>query len=193
MHFHGSTEETVSLTITMISDSLPYLIQLVQKNIILHTLVVAGNWDGIDLKNYEHDVLGQALTIMNFPLSKADTFEVNFFVQKDVSSRDNGKIISLFLVSRESKYFDEAGFYFNDDENRGKNRHPLVKEERKSKKDLGVFKIYDDAVSPAFVSIVHNPSYGYLIYIRFYTDFDAAYKIKKQVDDALEANADAHK
>jgi hypothetical protein len=80
--------------------------------------------------------------------------------------------------------------YEHDDENRGKNRNPLVKKDRKFNKDLGVFKIYDDAISPAFVAITHNPSYGYLIYIRFYSNFDAAYKIKKQIDDALERSAD---
>lgn len=171
----------------MITDSLPYLIQLIKKNIILHALVVHGNWHHIDLSKYEHEVLGQTLIITDFPLSNADTFEVNFSVQDDFfSPGTKGKIIALSLVTRESKYFDASDFYFNDDENRGKNKNPLVKEQRKFSKDLGVFKIYDDAVSPAFVAITQNPNYGYMIYIRFYTNFDAAYKIKKDLDEALE-------
>ena len=173
------------------TDSVPYLIRLIRSNILLHELVVAENWQNIDLSSYEHDVLGQTLIINNFSLSQEDKFEVNFCVMDDVfHEKDNGKIIALSLISEESKYFDKADLYFEDDENRGKNRHPLVKEERKFNKDLGVFKIYDDALSPAFVTITHNPIYGYMIYIRFYSNFDAAYKIKKAVDDALERGGD---
>ena len=174
----------------MITDSLPYLLQLIKKNLLLHTLVVSGNWHHINLGNYKHEVLGQTLIIKNFPVSKVDKFDVNFSVQDDIFSPEpNGKIIALSLITRESKYFDSADYYFDDDENRGKNKNPLVKSERKRSKDLGVFKIYEDAVSPAFVTITKNESYGYMIYIRFYTNFEAAYKIKKQVDDALEKTA----
>jgi hypothetical protein len=175
----------------MITDSLPYLMQLIKSNIILHTLVVSGNWHHINLGKYEHEVLGQTLIIKDFPLSNADTFEVNFSVQDDIFSPETkGKIIALSLVTRESKYFDASDFYFNDDENRGKNKNPLVKEERKFSKDLGVFKIYDDAVAPAFVAITQNPNYGYMIYIRFYTNFDVRYKIKRELDEGLEKSAD---
>jgi hypothetical protein len=151
--------------------------------------VVSGNWHHINLGKYEHEVLGQTLIIKDFPLSNADTFEVNFSVQDDISPGTKGKIISLSLITWESKYFDSSEFYFNDDENRGKNKNPIVKAQRKFSKDLGVFKIYDDAVSPAFVAITQNANYGYMIYIRFYTNFDAAYKIKRQVDEALEKSA----
>jgi hypothetical protein len=50
---------------------------------------------------------------------------------------------------------------------RGKNKHLWVKEERKYKKDLGIFKIFDSPLPPAFVTIRHNPVYGYSILIRF--------------------------
>jgi hypothetical protein len=172
----------------MITDSLPYLIQLIKKNILLHTLVVHGNWHHINLGKYEHEVMGQTLIIQDFPLSDADKFEVNFSVQDDISD-NKGKMTALSLITREPKYFDSAEFYFDDNENRGKNKNPLVKAERKHSKDLGVFKIYDDAVSPAFVTITKNENYGYMIYIRFYTNFDAAYKIKRQVDEDLEKSA----
>jgi hypothetical protein len=98
----------------MITDSLPYLIQLIKKNIILHTLVVSGNWHHINLGKYEHEVLGQTLIIKDFSLSNADTFEVNFSVHDDISHETKGKIISISLITRESKYFDSAEFYFND-------------------------------------------------------------------------------
>jgi len=175
----------------MISDTLPYFIQMIKQNIVLHALVISGGWHNINLNKYDHYVMGQTLVINKFVLSEDDIFEVNFSVQDDISGKENDKVTCLSLISKNPKYFDSASFYFGDDENRGRNRNPLVKARREYKKDLGVFKIFDDAVSPAFVTITRNPAYGYLIYIRFYTNFDAAYKIKKQVDDALASSADS--
>ena len=97
----------------------------------------------------------------------------------------------LSFITHNPKYFDRADFYFDDDDNKGRNRNSLVKMRRGTKNDLGIFKIFDDAISPAFVTISRNPAYGYLIYMRFYSNFDAAYKIKKELDDALESGADS--
>src|SRR5260221_4304383 len=156
----------------MIQDTLPYLIQLIRQNVILHALVVSGSWNGVNLSKLDHELIGQVLQINNFALSKEDTFEVKFFSTPDIGSKKKNTITTLMLNTRNSKYFETAAFYFNDDDNRGMNKHPVVKAMRKSKKDLGVFKIFDDPVKPAFVNIVRNPVYGYGILIKFYTDFD---------------------
>jgi len=168
------------------NDTLPYLLLLVKKNIILHALVVSGNFHSINLKNLDHQVIGNALRIKNFSLSSNDIFNIDFYVSKDGSSKKKNSITSLIMTTKESKYFDNSKYYFNDDENRGKNRHPLIREERKHKKDLGVFKIFEAPIHPAFVSINYNPVYGYAIFISFYSDFNEAYKRKKDVDDAIE-------
>ena len=175
----------------MIQDTLPYLIELIRQNVILHALVVSGSWSGIKLDKFDHYVMGQALHVKSFPLSKNDTFDVDFFVRPDLGGGPKDRITTLILTTNESRYFENSSFYFNDDENRGKNKHPIIKEARKKKKDLGVFTIFDDPAKPAFVSIVRNASYGYGIIIIFYTDFDSAYKRKKDVDDGFEAGADS--
>jgi hypothetical protein len=173
----------------MMNDTLPYLLMLIKKNIILHALVTSGSFHGVDLKNIDHEIIGKALQLNNFSLGKEDVFNIDFYVTKDLSGKKKDVITYLTLTTKESKYFEQAEYYFNDDENRGKNKHPLVKKERKHKKDLGIFKIFDGQIPPAFVTIKQNPTYGYAIFISFYSDFYEAYKRKKNVDDALEAGA----
>lgn len=171
----------------MIMDTLPYLLLLVRKNILLHALVINGSYHGVNLDKYKHEILGSVLMIKNLSLSNNDKFNIDFDVKKDLSSSNDGKITSITLNTTEGKYFDDAQYYFNYDENYGKNKHPIIKERAKFKKDLGIFRIFDDHhVPPAFVSIQRNPTYGYAIFINFYSDFDETYKRKKFVDDAFE-------
>src|ERR1700753_574678 len=116
----------------MIQDTLPYLMQLIRQNVILHALIASGSWSSVNLNNLDHYSVGHALHINHFPLSKSDTFDVEFFVRQDLGGKKKDSITSLILSTKESKYFDNAFFYFNDDDNRGKNRHPVIKEARKN-------------------------------------------------------------
>jgi hypothetical protein len=97
--------------------------------------------------------------------------------------------MALSLITRDSKYFDSVKFYFNYDKNK-KRPDPFKKQTRiESRKDVGVFRIYDDAISPAFVLLRNNPFYGFCIYIRFYSNFNDVYRKKKAIDDALESGS----
>jgi hypothetical protein len=175
----------------MIIDTLPPFIQLVKQNIVLHALVVAGSWHDIDLSKWNHITMGKTLIIKEFRLSDNDIFEVHFSVQQPLSGKKNDKMMALSLITHDSKYFDNAGFYFSFHEDK-KRPGALVKRGGiESKKDIGVFRIYDDAISPAFVLIRNNPFYGFCIYIRFYSNFDEVYKRKKENDDALESSKDS--
>ena len=168
-------------------DSLPYLLQLIKKSIVLHALITSGSVMGVDLKNYDYNLIGNGIHFNNFSLSQNDTFdEVMFFVAKDVLGKKTDSVINIILTTNEAKYFDKSDFYFNDDETRGKNKHPAIREERKFRKDLGVFQIFEKPIPPAIVSIKRNSEYQYRIFIRFYSNFKEVLKRKKEMDDSIE-------
>lgn len=169
----------------MIIDSLPYLLHLVKQNILIHALVMSGAFSNVDFKNINYERIGNAVLINDYPLSKTDTFNINCFRTIDNTGKKTVSCTTFILSTKDSTYFEKAAYFFNDDENRGKNRHPLVKEQRKTHKDFGTFKIFDDTV-PAFVTMTKNLTYGYAIFITFYSDFDERYQRKMKIDSALE-------
>jgi len=167
-------------------DSLPYFLQLIKQNILLHAIIASGGFSNIDLKNIEHNIFTEkAIVFYNFSLSSNDSFEyVNFSIIEDVSNPSE-TIMEFSFLTRDSKYFENTKHYFNENENSPIKNHPLIKKKRLTRKDIGFIKIFDSPVPPADVSISKNTTYGYSINLTFYSDFKAVKERMQKREEAI--------
>lgn len=171
----------------MNKDSVPYLLKLVQQNPIIKALLASDDMKNVEFKNVEYTVItDSAIEFKDFLLGEHDSFEIaTFSIMRDIDLEKPGCTQKLFILNtRNSKYFDNATFFFNDDEDSLYNKHPLIQKKRHATKSFGFIKIFDSE-PPAIVSISKNPIYGYCIYLSFYSDYNDRIERFKFVSEAL--------
>lgn len=149
-------------------DSLPLFLSLIKNSILINTLLTTGNFNNIDLSEFNTRVYSQkAIEFINFRLSENDMFDTILYsvIPSDSSGEASG-LIQLTLTTKESKYFDNFQLYFQSGKRKSK-FHRISDFHL----DLGYFQLFEPPFPPAFVSIIKNPQYGYGVYISFYEDY----------------------
>jgi hypothetical protein len=175
---------------TMIIDTLPYLIQLIKQNLILQTLITTGSLQNVDFKTVSHDIVSdRAVEFFNFPLGSSEVFDQVTFTIEDSCDVNEGKNINVILTTDNPKYFDNAEFYFGGFEINKGNVNSNIRSISSVRKELGVFRIFENPVPPAFINIMQNPYYGYGIFISFYCDYKEKIELKQLIDQAFKTDS----
>jgi uncharacterized protein YneR len=106
-------------------DSLPLLLALIRKNVLLQSLLFTGHLPQEGLANLKFDSLNAFVRIENFALSKEDVFTMEYI---ELPEESGAKCANKYLTfyTAEAMYFENADLYLNDNPDGERNLHPLV-------------------------------------------------------------------
>ena len=145
-------------------EPLPYFLLLLQKNVLLCSIVATGSFTRLDLSQTEHRVHSeQALDFYHFELGGKEVFQsVNILVTESSTS--------LTFHTNDETYFYHPERYFGcvgTDTMSGPYSVSGV-EAKTKRKYLGKFILFDTGLPPASVYVRHSSLYGYVVSVSFY-------------------------
>lgn len=144
-------------------DQLPYFLLLLQKNVLLYSLITAGSFAEVDLTHVKHRVYSDhAIEITDFALGENDNF-----TSVRIMIMESGTSLTFHTTS--NKYFDKPEIYFNRSglETSGNIYSINGSPTKTHKKSLGNFIVFPYPVPPASVWVRNSSTYGYVVSIQF--------------------------
>jgi len=145
--------------------TLPYFLFLLQKNLLLCSIITQGSFTHINLNQVEHVTRSENfVSLVNFQLD-----ESNIFSSVDVMFVEND--ISITFHTTNPDYYNHPEYYFQrPGTERYSNPYQIFGLEAKTrKKRLGNFELFEPNIPLASVSVVHSSLYGYVVNVDFYT------------------------
>lgn len=148
----------------VIMEPLPYFLLLLQKNVVLCSIIATGSFANTDLSQIDHKAHSdQAIKFLNYTLGKDEIFS-----SIDIMFVESATTITFHTL--DAKYFDHPEIYF------GRSGPERVSEpftihgieSQTQKKYLGKFVLFDVSLPPASVYVRHSNLYGYVISVSFY-------------------------
>jgi len=145
-------------------DPLPYFLLLLQKNVVLCSIIATGSFANLGLSQIDHKIHSdQAIDLLNYTLGKNEVFPaINIMLVESATT--------ITFHTPDAKYFDYPEVYF------GRSGPERVSEpftingieSQTRKKYLGKFILFDASLPPASVYVRRSSLYGYVIAISFY-------------------------
>lgn len=148
----------------VIVEPLPYFLALLQKNVVLYSIIATGSFANIDLAQIDHRTHSdQAIDLLNFSLGKDEVFpSVNIMLV------ESGTTVTFHTP--DAKYFDYPELYFGilSKEQTSETYTVNGMETQTRKKYLGKFVVFDTSLPLASVYVRRSSLYGCVVVVSFY-------------------------